>query len=99
MVFETLSLGTVSMLYKTTRPGLKKLVAANVSIPCVVFESWLHSLSHVRNLCAHHSRLWNRIFTKKLKIPNEDKANVSRNDELFAQLLIIAKLLKTISQI
>ncbi len=25
-----------------------------------VFTSWLHSLTYVRNICAHHSRLWNK---------------------------------------
>ena len=25
-----------------------------------VFESWIHSLVYVRNICGHHSRLWNR---------------------------------------
>ncbi|MDE6380839.1 MAG: Abi family protein, partial [Muribaculaceae bacterium] len=23
-------------------------------------ESWLHAIVYVRNICAHHSRLWNR---------------------------------------
>jgi abortive infection bacteriophage resistance protein len=26
-------------------------------------QSWLHSLTYIRNLCAHHARLWNRHFT------------------------------------
>lgn len=25
----------------------------------LVFCSWLHTLSYIRNICAHHSRLWN----------------------------------------
>lgn len=25
-----------------------------------VFPSWLRAINHVRNICAHHSRLWNR---------------------------------------
>jgi abortive infection bacteriophage resistance protein len=37
-----------------------------------VFESWLHTLTYVRNICAHHGRLWNKEFAvepKKLKSP------------------------------
>lgn len=25
-----------------------------------VFPSWLRAINHIRNICAHHSRLWNR---------------------------------------
>lgn len=28
--------------------------------------NWLHALSYVRNLCAHHSRLWNNNMTRQL---------------------------------
>ena len=28
-----------------------------------VLESWMQSMTYVRNICAHHSRLWNRILT------------------------------------
>ena len=36
---------------------------ANVySLPPAQFCSWLHTINYVRNLCAHHSRLWNRDF-------------------------------------
>ena len=31
--------------------------------------SWLRSLNHVRNICAHHSRLWNRPLTDYPKPP------------------------------
>lgn len=24
--------------------------------------SWLHTITYVRNICAHHSRLWNKTF-------------------------------------
>jgi abortive infection bacteriophage resistance protein len=35
-----------------------------------VFCSFLHHLTHVRNLCAHHGRLWNRRFTITMQIPS-----------------------------
>jgi abortive infection bacteriophage resistance protein len=33
--------------------------------------SFLHHLSTVRNICAHHSRLWNREFTFTFKLPKK----------------------------
>jgi abortive infection bacteriophage resistance protein len=41
-----------------------------------VFCSWLHSLSYVRNICAHHARLWDiklAIQPKKLYNSKPDR--------------------------
>lgn len=38
-------------------------------LPPDVFCSWLHAINYIRNICAHHARLWNRdmnIVPKKL---------------------------------
>jgi abortive infection bacteriophage resistance protein len=34
-----------------------------------VFASWLRSLNYLRNVCAHHSRLWNRNIVEGPKLP------------------------------
>nr|WP_274594937.1 Abi family protein [Pseudomonas nabeulensis] len=34
-----------------------------------VFASWLRSLNYLRNVCAHHSRLWNRNIIDQPKLP------------------------------
>lgn len=36
-----------------------------------LFKSWLFSLSYLRNLVAHHSRLWNRNITSKPMLPKQ----------------------------
>jgi abortive infection bacteriophage resistance protein len=33
------------------------------------FASWLRSLNYLRNVCAHHCRLWNRNITEQPKLP------------------------------
>lgn len=35
-------------------------IAAHFALPPQTFCSWLHTLNYVRNICAHHARLWNR---------------------------------------
>jgi abortive infection bacteriophage resistance protein len=35
-------------------------IASHFGLPPKVFTSWLHSINYVRNICAHHARLWNR---------------------------------------
>jgi abortive infection bacteriophage resistance protein len=61
MSLEILSLGTLSKLFENLRISPeKKAVAAHFGLNAFVLESWMHTLSHVRNICAHHGRLWNR---------------------------------------
>lgn len=58
---EELTLGQLSHLYKGLRYDAdKKAIARNLGLPIPLMESWLHTLTVIRNYCAHHSRLWNR---------------------------------------
>lgn len=98
MIFEMLSLGTVSLIYKFLKPELKKEIASLFSIHYSILESWLHTLSYLRNLCAHHSRLWNRVFTIKPKILKECRVHIPQGDKFFAQTFVVIRLLREISQ-
>lgn len=35
-----------------------------------VFATWLRSLNYLRNVCAHHSRLWNRNIVDQPRLPS-----------------------------
>ena len=35
-------------------------IASYFVLPPRTFCSWLHTVNYVRNICAHHARLWNR---------------------------------------
>ncbi len=61
MVIEMLTLGQTSRLYKSLKDDrTKKSIAKDFGITEVVLESWLHNLNYIRNITAHHYRLWNR---------------------------------------
>ena len=61
--FEIMSFGSLSKLYNNFKPGRsKREVARWFGVDDKTFGSWLHSLVYVRNVCAHHSRLWNRVM-------------------------------------
>lgn len=63
MIVETLSFGTWSKVYKDLLSEDKKEIARAFNIPSAdIMESWFHTLTHLRNLCAHHNRIWNRNF-------------------------------------
>ncbi|WP_349293799.1 Abi family protein [Marinobacter sp. M3C] len=36
-----------------------------------LLQSWLHTLTIVRNICAHHARLWNRELGIKPELPKK----------------------------
>ena len=38
-----------------------------------VFASWLHTLVYVRNICAHHARLWNRTLGVRPLMPRHPR--------------------------
>jgi len=67
-VVETMSLGALSRWFKSTKDtDSKREVARCLGMPTIeTLEQTLHALTPVRNLCAHHGRLWNRRFTLQL---------------------------------
>lgn len=61
MCLELITIGELSHLYRGLNHNQdKKRIADFFEIHHSVFTSWLHAMTYVRNLCAHHSRLWNR---------------------------------------
>ena len=60
---ENLTFGTLSYLFAALHTPERKAIAAPFGCDEQILHSWLHSLAYLRNLCAHHSRLWNRVFS------------------------------------
>ncbi len=72
MVLELASLGQLSALYKNLRNSdSRKKVANHFLLHENVLASWLECISYVRNVCAHHMRLWNRKLPFSPVIPNQ----------------------------
>lgn len=64
MALEILSLGKLARLYKALKNQDGKLdIASEFELPSNIISSWLIYLTNVRNICAHHSRLWNKKVT------------------------------------
>ncbi len=60
---EVASFGTLSKLYNNLCSIRNRRKVANYyGLSGTVMESWLRSLVYVRNICAHHNRLWNKEF-------------------------------------
>jgi abortive infection bacteriophage resistance protein len=64
MVLETLTLGKTARLFKALKNDVEKQEIANdFNTVSSTLTSWLVYLTNVRNVCAHHSRLWNKRIT------------------------------------
>jgi abortive infection bacteriophage resistance protein len=61
ILLEITSFGALSRLYGNLKSGKNKRdIARTFGLSDVAFTSWLHSLVYIRNVCAHHARIWNR---------------------------------------
>lgn len=65
MGLEVASMGLLSKIFSNLKKGPEKnAIAREYGLPNVAFlESWMHAISALRNLCAHHGRIWNRRLT------------------------------------
>lgn len=65
---ELMTLGELSKWFQATKENsVKSRIASDLGLPTrEVCESVLQTLSYVRNICAHHGRLWNRRLVKRM---------------------------------
>jgi len=72
MMLEVTSFGSLSVMYSNLKPGREKReIAYAFGLADKVFSSWLHSIVYLRNVCAHHARLWNRVMSIQPLIPRK----------------------------
>lgn len=61
---EVFSFGTLSKFFKNMHNKDKKAIANTFGVGYTYIESWLESISYVRNICAHYGRLYNAKLSK-----------------------------------
>ena len=107
MALEVVSFATLSRLFQSLRlDSRKEYITEQFGLKKVaILENWLHSISNLRNCCAHHSRVWNRRFMVSVILPYNtlypfmDRTTIGqiRTNKLFAVLSCIAYILDIIS--
>nr|WP_236123168.1 Abi family protein [Cellulomonas palmilytica] len=74
MMVEELTIGQLSTVYRNlARRSDRTAVAAVLGLTAPVLESWLQTYVRVRNVCAHHGRLWNVGLGVYPVIPASDR--------------------------
>lgn len=91
---EVFSFGTLSKFFKNMKNVDKKAVAKSFGVGYTYLESWLESISYVRNICAHYGRLYNAKLSKTPILYKEYNEQGIKNNRIFGVLLCIKHLLK-----
>lgn len=67
---EVWDFGAMSQLFSMMKVNDQIKIANKYGVSNFkVFASWLRALNHLRNIAAHHSRLWNRNIDVQPKLP------------------------------
>ncbi|CTP92878.1 Abi family protein [Xanthomonas graminis] len=70
VAIEVWDFGSISQLLAMIKVADQAAIAARYGIEdWKVFASWVRALSYLRNLVAHHSRVWNRNMVSEPKLP------------------------------
>ncbi|MEJ8433414.1 Abi family protein [Xanthomonas oryzae] len=102
---EELTLGELSHLYQGLARDIdRKQIARSLGLHAPLLESWLHALTSIRNICAHHSRLWNRELGIRPALPAAPDfawphhlLQPGHHARMFPVLCILALLLRQVS--
>lgn len=84
---EFLTFGATARIYQCLDSAVQSAVAAQFGVGSSdVFTSWIEALVDLRNICAHHDRLFNRSFQKQPKRFRKANVPVSSPNKLRAIL-------------
>jgi abortive infection bacteriophage resistance protein len=103
ITLEITSFGTLSRLYDNLHPGKsRKEIANTFGLSDNVFASWLHGMVYIRNVCAHHARLWNKLLQIQPVFPRRTQHTWltdrnTCNDHTYYFLSMIVYLLNTVN--
>ena len=93
VVIEVTSFGVLSKMYNNLRDEDKDEIAKEYYNTKGEFvRTWLHSLSNIRNKCAHYGRLYNKDLTITPKLFKADRKKGIKNNTVFANIYIIGRL-------
>lgn len=75
MALELLTFKEVSTLLAHLRqPADTQRIERHFGLKMPLLRSWFRSLSDLRNVCAHHGRVWNREFGSRPELPRKPPA-------------------------
>jgi len=95
MAVEVMSFGTLSKLFSNLKRDYQKEIGGSLGFHESLLVSWIHSMTFIRNVCAHHSRLWNREIAISMKLPKSSEWDKIETKRVGAVLYIINTILQS----
>lgn len=85
MSLEVTSIGLLSLMFQNLKNcPEKKVVTHHFGLKSInVLENWMHNFCNIRNICAHHGRLWNRRIAIPITIPHKTDAVFITNKGIY----------------
>lgn len=71
---DLLTIADISFFYTITEPKIQNTIAGKFNVPYKILGKLMHSMTILRNLCAHGSRLYNRLFEQKPKLNKAERS-------------------------
>ncbi|MFZ7156728.1 Abi family protein [Avibacterium avium] len=95
VIIEIWDFGMLSKYYSFLKGSYKQKIAKKFNVDSNKFGKWLHEINILRNLCAHHSRIWNKDFNAIILPPNQDiEINEKTAQRVFGRILVLWYLVK-----
>lgn len=101
---DLLTISDISFLFSISNPTIKSAVAISLGLTKQgdrLLGRFMHSMTIIRNLCAHGSRIYNRLFEQKPSLNKKEQALLIRNADgnvdnahLYGFLFIMRRLLR-----
>ena len=103
VAMEVIDFGSVTHLFNFLPVSIKNRIARRYGVTQgTISASWLGSFNYVRNLVAHHSRVWNKGLVRQPRIPGERAVGIeihhlreARSNKIYPVLALLAYSLRT----
>lgn len=101
---EVMTIGQISNWYSNIKDRkYRQVIAKSYDLDEKILSSFLHHLTIIRNISAHHSRLWNKKFTIDFILPNfpkelNDRFNLSSKKYIYNTLVMCEYLINIIDE-
>jgi len=103
---DLLTISDISFLYSISESSVKNAVAQTFGLTMTrgseILGRYMHSMTIIRNLCAHGSRIYNRLFEQKPSLNRNEQKLLIRNangeidnSHFYGFLLVMRRLLPT----
>lgn len=91
--------GMLSHFFSGIKPADKDSIASTFgSVNGREFETWVRAMNDVRNICAHHSRLWNRGLTVIPRLPDggrvPDLNHIPRDNQFLSRIYVVLAIMR-----